>query len=252
MIVFFCDFCLNEQNKPTELQNYAELHSLLHIVVLHWAYWYSFGGYLWLNLNVLHAHALVLGWQRQVRTGKQWESDRQQRDRQTHREIERWWGFQGRQSVFFLWALERDSCHLQTKPHFLWLSPLKYSICQCHGPGMLPLRAANCVCWLCHSPIYIRHWQHHHCVPNVPLACSCSTLLLTLLISIFFPPLRCTVRLSASSVSQRHEHHRLLSDPVQSEVQTVGSGDYHVFMPKPCGSFHLQSVAVFFVGSINS
>lgn len=110
------------------------------------------------------------------------------RDRQTHGEKKRWWGFQGRQSVFFLWALERDSCHLQTKPHFLWLSPLKYSICQCHGPGVLPQRVVSRVCWLCHSPIYIRHWQHHR-VPNVP-SCStlCSCSLCVCLFSLFAAP----------------------------------------------------------------
>lgn len=117
---------------------------------------------------IVNPPPLVSEWLRRARTGKQIGS------RQTHREIERWRGFQGRQSVFFLWAVERDSCHLQTKPHFLWLSPSKYSICQCHGPGVLPRRAASRVCWLCRSPIYIRYWQHHH-VPNVPLACSCST-----------------------------------------------------------------------------
>lgn len=115
---------------------------------------------------------LVLEWQRHVRIDN---SESEIGSKETDREIERWWGFQGRQSVFFLWALERDLCHLQTKPHFLWLSPLKYSICQCHGPSVLPRRAASRVCWLCHSPIYIRHWQHHH-VPNVPLACSRSNL----------------------------------------------------------------------------
>lgn len=105
-----------------------------------------------------------------MRRGERQESDGQQRNR--HRELERCWGFRDRQSVFFLWVLKRDLCHLQTRPHFLWLSSLKYSICQCHGPSQ---RAASHVCWLRHSPIYIRHWQHHH-VPNVLLACSCSIL----------------------------------------------------------------------------
>lgn len=160
------------------------------------------------------------------------EDSESQRDRQTQGEIKRWWGFQGGQSVFFLWAPERDLCHLQTKPHFLWLSPLKYSICQCHGPGVLPQRVASRVCWLCHSPIYIRHWQHHR-VPNVP---SCSTLRSCSLCVVFFS-LCCSTGLFASPVSLQKNHQLcgftcdflLLSEA--SEAQTVWinleSGHYH-------------------------
>lgn len=129
------------------------------------------------------------------------------RETDSHTEMERCWGIQGRQSVFFLWAPERDQCHLQTKPHLLWLSPVKYSICQCHGPGVSPRWAASRVCWLCHSPIYGRHWQHHH-VPNVPLVCSCSTLLSRTLM--FFLPLS-SISLSACSASWLHRNQQLLS-----------------------------------------
>lgn len=136
--------------------------------------------------------------------------------RNRHGEIERCWGFQDRQSVFFLWVLKRDLCHLQTKPHFLWLSPLKYSICQCHGPSQ---RAASHVCWLSHSPIYIRHWQHH-CVPNVLLACCCSILCRDLFSS-YFP----------SQVHYCTNLHRLLSWSVQNEINTVWiilrTGNHH-------------------------
>lgn len=124
---------------------------------------------------------------------------------------------------------------------------------------MLPRRAASRVCWLCHSPIYIRRWQHHH-VPNVPVACSCSTFCLRSLFLCFFFSLWCTVHLSVSSASQLRERHRLLSGPTCDFLCRVKpklfAGSWGLgtitLCPKPKGSFCLQSVVVFFFQSVSA